>query len=133
MPEALSFSFTSSNLKGLMIASIFFMTRSPRESRLHTDLPCHRMVAQTACVSTILHPPQANDNRNGTLDRGIEGGDRRDSYIVPNVALLALFHDLPCGRGMELKVWVAQHTHLWAVESFDLGLPADADRCNQVA
>src|SRR5215510_786484 len=34
---------------------------------------------------------------------------------------------------MELKVRVAQHAHLWAVESFDLDLPADANRCDQVA
>ena len=28
---------------------------------------------------------------------------------------------------MELKVRISQHTHLRAVESFDLGLPTDAD------
>src|SRR5262249_6979729 len=33
---------------------------------------------------------------------------------------------------MELKIRVSQHTHLWAVESFDLRLPADADRRVQV-
>src|SRR5712692_6838392 len=34
---------------------------------------------------------------------------------------------------MELKVRVSQHAHLWAVESFDLGRLADADRRDQVA
>src|SRR5262249_39132593 len=130
MPEALSFSFTSSNLKGLMIASIFFMTRSPRESRPHANPPCYRMVAQTACVSTTLPSSQSKTSCGGSLDQGIVGGDHRESHTATNAALLALFHDLPCGRGMELKVWIAQDTHLRAVESFDLDFPADADRCD---
>src|SRR5881409_3747468 len=49
-----------------------------------------------------------------------------------NAALHVLSHNvLSCG--MEQKVRVSQHAHLWAVESFDLGLPADADRRDQVA
>src|SRR5215216_2480107 len=33
---------------------------------------------------------------------------------------------------MELKVRISQHTHLWDVEPFDLRLPADPDRRDQV-
>src|SRR5262245_11108208 len=97
MPEALSFSFTSSSLKGLIIASIFFMTRSPRESRPHTAPTCHRMVAQTAWVSTTSPPHWSNDDRDGNLGTGLEGGDRRERCMVTKAALLALFYSLPCG------------------------------------